>query len=81
MRAAGVRALGEPVEILGVDEPAAPGRDEVLIDVAAAGVGNWDELVRIGSWQIGGPAPMALRRPERSQPSGPTWPTCAKATR
>jgi NADPH:quinone reductase-like Zn-dependent oxidoreductase len=60
MRAAGVRALGEPVEILGVDEPAAPGRDEVLIDVAAAGVGNWDELVRIGSWQIGGPAPMAL---------------------
>src|SRR5204863_33780 len=29
-------------------------------DVAAAGIGNWDELVRIGSWQIGGPAPMAL---------------------
>jgi NADPH:quinone reductase-like Zn-dependent oxidoreductase len=31
-----------------------------LIDVVAAGIGNWDDLVRIGSWQIGGPAPMAL---------------------
>jgi NADPH:quinone reductase-like Zn-dependent oxidoreductase len=43
-----------------VEEPAPPGADEVLIDVATAGIGNWDELVRIGSWQIGGPAPMAL---------------------
>jgi NADPH:quinone reductase-like Zn-dependent oxidoreductase len=60
MRAAGIRALGEPVEILEVDEQATPAADEVLIDVAAAGVGNWDELVRIGSWQVGGPAPMAL---------------------
>jgi len=60
MRVAGIRALGEPVEILDVDEPAAPAADEVLIDVVAAGIGNWDELVRIGSWQIGGPAPMAL---------------------
>jgi len=60
MRAAGITALGEPVEILEVDEPAPPGPDEVLIDVAAAGVGNWDDLVRIGSWEIGGPAPMAL---------------------
>jgi NADPH:quinone reductase-like Zn-dependent oxidoreductase len=60
MRAAGIRALGEPVEILEVDEPAPPAADEVLIEVAAAGIGNWDELVRIGGWQIGGPAPMAL---------------------
>jgi NADPH:quinone reductase-like Zn-dependent oxidoreductase len=60
MRAAGITALSGPVEILEVDEPALPAADEVLIDVAAAGIGNWDELVRIGSWQIGGPAPMAL---------------------
>src|SRR6266487_825232 len=60
MRAAGITALGEPVEILEVDELAPPSEDEVLIDVAAAGIGNWDELVRIGSWPIGGPAPMAL---------------------
>src|SRR5205823_10657014 len=60
MRAAGIRAHGEPVEILEVDELATPAAGEVLIDVAAAGVGNWDELVRVGSWRIGGPAPMAL---------------------
>jgi len=57
---AGITALGEPVEILEVDEPGPPAADEVLIDVAAAGIGNWDELARIGSWRIGGPAPMAL---------------------
>src|SRR5262249_38615388 len=39
---------------------APPAADEVVIDVAAAGIGNWDELVRIGNWRIGGPAPMAL---------------------
>src|SRR5438034_768258 len=60
MRVAGIRALGESVELFEVDEPAAPAAGEVLIDVVAAGIGNWDELVRIGSWQIGGPAPMAL---------------------
>src|SRR5439155_2859769 len=60
MRVAGVKALGEPVQIFEVDEPATPAADEVLIDVVAAGVGNWDELVRVGSWRIGGPAPMAL---------------------
>jgi NADPH:quinone reductase-like Zn-dependent oxidoreductase len=60
MRVAGITALGEPVEILEVDEPAPPAADEVLLDVAAAGVGNWDELVRVGSWPVGGPPPMAL---------------------
>src|SRR5918996_6582029 len=60
MRVAGITALGEPVEILELEDPATPAADEVLIEVAAAGIGNWDELVRIGSWQIGGPAPMAL---------------------
>ena len=60
MRVAGITARGEPVEILEVDELAPPAADEVLLDVAAAGIGNWDELVRIGRWQLGGPAPMAL---------------------
>jgi len=60
MRAAGVTALGEPVEIFELDELAPPAAGEVLIDVVAAGIGNWDDLVRIGSWEIGGPAPMAL---------------------
>src|SRR6476661_6682502 len=60
MRVGGITALGESVKIFEVDEPAAPAPGEVLIDVVAAGIGNWDELVRIGSWRIGGPAPMAL---------------------
>jgi len=60
MRAAGITGLGEPVEIFEVDEPAMPAAGEVLIDVAAAGIGNWDDLVRVGDWQVGGPAPMAL---------------------
>jgi NADPH:quinone reductase-like Zn-dependent oxidoreductase len=60
MRAAGISALGEPVEILELDELATPAAGEVLIDVVAAGIGNWDDLVRMGSWEIGGPAPMAL---------------------
>src|SRR5919198_648166 len=60
MRAAGITALGKPVEIFEVEELATPAAGEVLIDVVAAGIGNWDELVRIGGWQIGGPAPMAL---------------------
>src|ERR1044072_9420058 len=60
MRAAGITALGEPVEIFEGAERWTPAAGEVLIDVVATGIGNWDELVRIGSWRIGGPAPMAL---------------------
>jgi NADPH:quinone reductase-like Zn-dependent oxidoreductase len=60
MRVAGIAALGGPVEIFEVEEPATLAVDEVRIELVAAGVGNWDELVRIGDWQIGGPAPMAL---------------------
>ena len=60
MRVAGITALGAAVEIFEVDEPASPAAGEVVVEVAAAGIGNWDDLVRIGSWQIGGPPPMAL---------------------
>ena len=69
MRAAGITALGQPVEILEVDEPASPAPDEVLIEVVAAGVGNWDELVRSGGWKIGRPTNGAggRRRPGRSR--------------
>ena len=34
--------------------------DEVLIQVRAAGVGNWDEFVRTGGWDVGRRPPMAL---------------------
>jgi NADPH:quinone reductase-like Zn-dependent oxidoreductase len=34
--------------------------DEVLIDVQACGVGNWDEFTRTGEWDLGIRPPMAL---------------------
>jgi NADPH:quinone reductase-like Zn-dependent oxidoreductase len=34
--------------------------DEVLIDVQACGVGNWDEFIRTGDWDLGIRPPMAL---------------------
>jgi NADPH:quinone reductase-like Zn-dependent oxidoreductase len=34
--------------------------DEVLIEVKAAGVGNWDEIARTGGWDVGRRPPMAL---------------------
>ena len=60
MRAAGIRQFGGAVEALQLPEPAAPRSDEVLIAVHAAGVGNWDEYVRDGSWDTGIRPPMAL---------------------
>src|SRR5438034_741669 len=39
MRVAGIRALGESVEVFEVDEPSAPAAGEVLIDVVAAVIG------------------------------------------
>jgi NADPH:quinone reductase-like Zn-dependent oxidoreductase len=60
MHGAGITVVGGPVRSLTLDEPRQLAPDEVLIDVHAAGVGNWDELVRVGSWAVGGPPPMAL---------------------
>jgi NADPH:quinone reductase-like Zn-dependent oxidoreductase len=34
--------------------------DEVLIEVAGAGVANWDDIVRVGGWDVGTTPPMAL---------------------
>ena len=34
--------------------------DEVLIQVAASGVGYWEDVVRSGDWDVGGALPMAL---------------------
>ena len=60
MRAAGVRDFGFAVEPLDVPEPVGPSVDEVLIDVRAAGVANWDDLIRTGAWAVGGRPPLAL---------------------
>lgn len=60
MRAAGVRQFGGPVEILELPGPARLRSDEVLIEVTACGVGNWDEFARTGDWDLGRLPPMAL---------------------
>lgn len=60
MRVAGIRAMGAEVELFEVPEPRRLADDEVLIEVMAAGVGNWDEFVRTGGWDVGRQPPMAL---------------------
>ena len=60
MRGAGVRQFGAPVEALELPAPRGLRPDEVLIDVRACGVGNWDEFARTGDWDLGIRPPMAL---------------------
>lgn len=60
MLVAGVRAFGGKVETLEVDEPRPLAADEVLIDVRSAGVGNWDNIIRTGGWDVGMRPPLAL---------------------
>lgn len=60
MIAAGVTEISGAVMMLQLGEPAALADDEILIDVKAAGVGNWDDIVRTGGWNVGTAPPMAL---------------------
>jgi NADPH:quinone reductase-like Zn-dependent oxidoreductase len=60
MRAAGIETFGGPVRPITVPDPRSLAPDEVLIQVMAAGVGDWDEFVRVGDWDIGRTPPMAL---------------------
>jgi hypothetical protein len=60
VRAAGVRQLGAAVETLELPAPRALRSDEVLIEVQASGVGNWDEFARTGGWDLGARPPLAL---------------------
>ena len=60
MRVAGIRRAGDPVEVIEVGEPRPLAGDEVLLEVMAAGVGNWDEFIRVGGWDVGAVPPMAL---------------------
>ena len=60
MQGAGIRAFGAAVELLDLPEPHEPLETDVLIEVRAAGVGNWDEIARNGGWKLGIVPPMAL---------------------
>jgi NADPH:quinone reductase-like Zn-dependent oxidoreductase len=60
MRGAGIDAFGSEVRLLELAAPTSPMPDEVVIEVHAAGVGNWDDIVRVGGWDVGLRPPMAL---------------------
>jgi NADPH:quinone reductase-like Zn-dependent oxidoreductase len=60
LRAAGIEAFGGEVTLLELPEPPPLKADEVLIEVRAAGVANWDEFVRTGGWDVGRVPPLAL---------------------
>jgi NADPH:quinone reductase-like Zn-dependent oxidoreductase len=60
VRAAGILELGGSVQLVDLPQPRRLAPDEVLIDVKVAGVGNWDEFVRTGRWDVGAKPPMAL---------------------
>src|SRR5438552_4399857 len=60
MKAAGIDAFGGEVQLLELAAPPPPAPDEVVISVRAAGVGNWDEIVRVGGWDVGRQPPLGL---------------------
>ena len=60
MRGCGVLSSGGRVELLDLPDPAVPGPGEVVLAVQAAGMGQWDGLVRTGDWEVGLRPPAAL---------------------
>src|SRR4051794_35265134 len=60
VKAAGIERFGGDVQELSLPDPRPPGAGETLIAVRAAGVGPWDDIVRVGSWDVGARPPMAL---------------------
>jgi NADPH:quinone reductase-like Zn-dependent oxidoreductase len=60
MRAAGITEYRGAVTPLELPTPSALAADQMLIEVYAAGVANWDEIVRNGGWNVGSVPPMAL---------------------
>jgi len=60
MKGAGIKEIGGRVQLLNLPEPGDLKADELLIDVRAAGVANWDDIVRTGGWDVGTKPPMAL---------------------
>ena len=60
MLVAGVDRTGGAIRLLELPDLRPPRVGEVLLDVRACGVGNWDEIVRTGGWDTGVQPPMAL---------------------
>ena len=57
---AGIQRFGGDVRELSLPDPRPPRPGETLIEVRAAGVAPWDDLVRLGSWEVGLRPPAAL---------------------
>jgi NADPH:quinone reductase-like Zn-dependent oxidoreductase len=60
VRAAGIERFGGDVRELSLPDPRPAGAGETLVAVRTAGVAPWDDLVRLGSWDVGPRPPMAL---------------------
>ena len=61
MRAARIHQFGPPDVIVIDDVPCpTPGRGELIVRVAAAGVGPWDALIRAGKATVNSPLPFIL---------------------
>ncbi|HEX6456794.1 MAG TPA: NADP-dependent oxidoreductase [Solirubrobacterales bacterium] len=60
MRVAGIERFGGDVRELSLPDPRPPRPGETLIAVRAAAVAPWDDLVRLGSWEVGLRPPAAL---------------------
>lgn len=61
MKAVRIHRFGSPDEILLEDLPVpSPGKDEVLVRVAAAGVAPWDAIIREGRSQVSPQPPLTL---------------------
>src|SRR3954451_12718740 len=60
LRAVGIEAFGDDVALLELPGPPPLESEQVLIEVKAAGVGNWEEFVRTGGWAAGPGPPLAL---------------------
>src|ERR1700757_1623038 len=61
MKAARIHAFGPPEVVVVEDVPVpAPGVHQVLVRVAAAGVGPWDALIREGKSKVSPQPPLVL---------------------
>jgi NADPH:quinone reductase-like Zn-dependent oxidoreductase len=60
VKGAGIEGFSSDVKLLELSDPPPLQADELLVDVHSAGVGNWDDIARIGGWDLGRQPPMAL---------------------
>ena len=60
LKAAGIESFGAEVALLALPDPPPLAAGQVLIEVRAAGVANWDDIVRTGDWNVGRAPPLAL---------------------